>query len=103
MGLAVYEKVEKGVEGAVFRLRRQPIASKSFSEKYTTFSWPNPCLEGNWLWPLMRKRILAEEIATIHDDNGVLCECEIHLFNNAHQIFVLLIPGSKVPRIHKFS
>ena len=103
IGLAVYDKVEKEAEGFVFRLRRQPIASQSFSKKYTTFSWPNPCTEGNWLWSLLRKRKLAEEITTIDDADGVLHECEIHLFNNDHQIFVMLIPGGKILRIHRFS
>jgi Zn-dependent peptidase ImmA (M78 family) len=103
IGLAVYDTVEKGPEGSVFRLRRLPIASQSFPKKYATFSWPNPCAEGNWLWPLLRKRKLAEEIATIEDSDGVLHECEIHLFNNAHQIFVMMIPGAKIPRIHRFS
>ena len=103
IGLAVYDQVEKEAGQYLFQLRRQPIASEAFRKKYAGFTWPNPCTNGNWLWPLLRRRKLAEEIATIEDDTGVTHECEIHLFNSTHQIFVMLIPVAKLPRVYGFS
>ncbi len=101
--LAVYDQLEKEGERQLFKLRRQPIASVAFQKKYAGYTWPNPCTDGSWLWSLLRRRKLAEEMATIEDDSGVIRECEIHLFNSTHQIFVMLIPGGKLPRVYGFS
>lgn len=103
IGLAVYDQPTAGYDNVVFRLRRQPMASASFFKKYRAYSWPDPCTRGDWLWPLLRKRKLAEEVATITDSNGDLHECEIHLFNSTHQIFVLLIPGAKLSNVYGLS
>lgn len=103
VGLAVYDQPAAGSNNVVFQLRRQPMASASFLKKYGVYSWPNPCTWNNWLWPMLRKRRLAEEMTTITDINGDLHECEIQLFNSTYQIFVLMIPGAKLSNVYGLS
>lgn len=99
LALAVYNPPEKVGELNHFHLRRIPMHSSSFLNKFNTLNFPNPCDENSFLGNILNSaKLQTHHLCGLKDVNGDYHEAALHIFCNSYEKFVIIIPLKKSRR-----
>lgn len=96
LALAIYNKTSK-VDKTCYQLRRAPQYSDSFIKKFGLYKFPTETSLTDDLGSLLGKsRLQTNNKIVIKNLRKEYYLADLQIFNNSYQIFVILIPQSKI-------
>ena len=97
LALAVYDPPNSANGSSQYRLRRDPMHSPAFMQRFGAIRFPITCAESDYLGSILwnKSKLHTYNSCAVKDLNGDIHECAIHIFSNSYEKFMMIIPLKK--------